>query len=287
MQQRERFVATDAGRVWTATYGAGARGTPLLVVHGGPGFLSMTETVRELADERPVHFYDQLGCGRSDRAADADWYTPERYVAELDDVRRALGLDEVVLMGFSWGAMLTCLYTLERGRTGIAGLVLCGPYLGTPSWIADQRAHVARLPPGTRRAIEEGERRGDYGPAYQDATLAFYRRHLCCLDPWPDFVAAAIGKLNMDVYLRLWGPSEFTVTGLLESYDLAPLLGDIAVPVLLTCGDRDEASPATVQQFQRAFPDAAMAVLPNAAHLHHIEQPALFLGAVRGFLARL
>ncbi len=286
MPHREGFIDTDAGRLWYAAYGEGAPGTPLLVMHGGPGFLSMTETVRELADERPVFFYDQLGCGRSDRAADKS-YSPARYVAELDVVRNRLGLDEAVLMGFSWGSMLTCLYMLERARPGIRGLVLCGPYLGTPSWDADQRAHVARLPPAQRRAIEEGERTGDYGPAYQDATMAFYRRHLCCLDPWPDFVAQAVTQLNMDVYLPLWGPSEFTITGTLKDYDLLPRLGEIAVPVLLTCGDRDEASPATVQQFQRAFPDAAMAVLPNAAHLHQIEQPALFLEAVRGFLKRV
>ena len=153
---REGFVTTDAGRLWYAAYGEGKKGTPLLVMHGGPGFLSMTETVDQLADERPVYFYDQLGCGRSDRAKDNGWYSPERYVAELDVVRKALGLDEAVLMGFSWGAMLTCLYMLERKRTGakhggVKGLVLCGPYLSTPLWDADQRCHVddpARQPLG-------------------------------------------------------------------------------------------------------------------------------------------
>ncbi len=63
----------------------------------------MTETVCELADERPVHFYDQLGCGRSDKAADPDFYSPQRYVRELAEVCDALGLGEVCLMGFSWG----------------------------------------------------------------------------------------------------------------------------------------------------------------------------------------
>jgi proline iminopeptidase len=281
---REGFVATDAGRLWYAAYGEGTKGTPVLVMHGGPGFLSMTETVRELGDERPVYFYDQLGCGRSDRAADKGWYSPQHYVAELDAVRRQLGLAHTVLMGFSWGAMLTALYMLERASDGVAGLVLCGPYLSTPLWDADQRAHLARLPAAERAAIAAGEAARDYGPAYQAATMAFYRRHLCCIDPWPDFVSEAVTQLNMDVYLPLWGPSEFTITGALKDYDLMPRLGEIAVPVLLTCGDRDEAAPATVQQFQRAFPNAAMCVLPNAAHLHQIEQPALFLAAVRGFL---
>jgi proline iminopeptidase len=282
---REGFVATDAGRLWYAAYGEGTKGMPVLVVHGGPGFLSMTETVRELADERPVYFYDQLGCGRSDRAADKSWYSPQHYVAELDVVRRELGLARTVLMGFSWGAMLSALYTLEHASAGVAGLVLCGPYLSTPLWDADQRAHLARLPAAERAAIAAGEEARDYGPAYQAATMAFYRRHLCCIDPWPDFVSEAVTQLNMDVYLPLWGPSEFTITGTLKDYDLMPRLSEIAVPVLLTCGDRDEAAPATVQQFQRTFPNAALCVLPNAAHLHQIEQPALFLAAVRGFLA--
>lgn len=284
----EDRIHTTNGKLWHCVFGDDRPGVPLLVVHGGPGFLSMTETVRDLADERPVHFYDQLGCGRSDKSADAAFYSPEHYVHELAEVREALGLGEVLLMGFSWGAMLTALYLLEKQSVGVKAAMFCAPLLGSPSWDADQRENILRMPQNVQQAILEGERNGNYGgEAYQNAMLAYYRRHLCRLDPWPDYVQEAFGKLDMEVYGRLWGPSEFTITGKLKDYDLLPRLHDITIPVLLTCGDFDEAGVKTLKDYQLTMPSANLAVLPNASHLHHLEKPDLFLCIIREFLKDL
>lgn len=81
-----------------------------MVVHGGPGFLTMTETVEEFAKDRPVYFYNQLGSHQSDIAADKDNYSLELFIEELNQVREKLALKEVVLMGFSWGTALICSY---------------------------------------------------------------------------------------------------------------------------------------------------------------------------------
>ena len=114
--------------------------------------------------------------------------------------------------------------------------------------------------------------------------MAYYERHLCALSPWPDSLQAASARLNEDVYHAMWGPSEFTITGKLKEFDLRERLPEITEPVLLTCGDRDEAGVATVKDFQMAFPDARMAVIPQAAHIHHIERPAIFAAVVKDFL---
>ena len=286
-RMREGFVETANGKIWFSVYGEELRKTPLLVLHGGPGFLSMSEGMEELWADRPVYCYDQLGCGNSDRAADADCYSVEHYVAELAAVRQALKLDEVVLMGFSWGCALACAYLLAERRTGIKGVILCAPYLSSPVWDADQRQNIARMPSEVRAAIEQGEAAGDYGEAYQAATMAYYERHLCALSPWPDSLQAASARLNEDVYHAMWGPSEFTITGKLKEFDLRERLPEITEPVLLTCGDRDEAGVATVKDFQLAFPDARMAVIPQAAHIHHIERPAIFAAVVKDFLQEL
>lgn len=284
---KEGFVSTAGGRIWYGVYGEDRPGVPLLVVHGGPGFLTMTDTVREMADERPVYFYDQLGSGGSDRAPDPEYYSPDRFVDELEAVRAALPLAEVFLMGFSWGTALICAYMLAKRPPGVKGLILSAPFLSTPRWDRDQRAHIARMPAAVRSAIEEGEAAGDYGEAYQAAMMAYYRRHVCVLDPWPASLEEAFGRLSAEVYHTLWGPSEFTITGKLKDFDLMDRLGAIAEPVLLTCGDADEADPATVRAYQLAFPRAAMAVLPWASHLHQIEQPDLYQRIVRDFLQRV
>ncbi len=281
---RETRIQTSAGSLWHCVYGRDKPGIPLLVLHGGPGFLSMTETVCELGNERPVHFYDQLGCGQSDKAPDPSLYTPEGYVRELAEVRQALGLDEVCLMGFSWGAMLAGLYLLNEKPAGVKAVLFCGPLLSSPAWEQDQRANIRRMPQEVQEAIRRGEESQDFGSDYQEAMMAYYRRHLCRLDPWPDFVADAFEKLNMEIYSRLWGQSEFTISGMLKKYDLMGRLHEIEIPVLLTCGDFDEAGVRTVRDCQMIMPSAGMAVLPGASHLHHIEKPELFLMIVRNFL---
>jgi proline iminopeptidase len=247
----------------------------------------MPEGLESLWQERPVWFYDQLGCGRSDRASDPAFYSVAYYVEELALLREALGLGEVFLMGFSWGCALTCSYVLEKRPAGVRGILLCAPYLSSPAWDADQRRNIALMPPEARAAIEAGEATGDYGEAYQEAMMAYYRRHLCLLDPWPPCIEEAFPKLNPEVYQTLWGPSEFTITGKLKDFDLTERLGQIRQPVLLTCGDRDEAGVATVKGFQQRFPEARMAVIPMASHLHQIERTAIFAALVRDFLGEV
>src|SRR5688500_13940495 len=104
--QREGYVAVEGGRVWYGVVGAGA-GAPLLALHGGPGYPhDYLEPLERLAGERPVIFYDQLGCGRSDRPDEPALWRVERFVDELGRVRAELSLEQVHLLGHSWGSML-------------------------------------------------------------------------------------------------------------------------------------------------------------------------------------
>ncbi len=281
---REGTVETVNGKIWYSVYGERRQKTPILVLHGGPGFISMSDGLEPLWKDRPVYFYDQLGCGNSDRATDKGFYSMENYVAELAWVRAALKLDEVYLMGFSWGCALACTYMLDNPPGGVKGILLCAPYLSSPAWNADQRRNIALMPPEIRVAIETGEATGDFGDAYQAAMMAYYEKHVCLLSPWPSSLQKAFSRLNVDVYNTMWGASEFTMTGKLKNYDLTPRLPEIVHPILLTCGDRDEASVKTVKDFQQCFPNARMAVIPQASHLHQLERPEIFAAVTMDFL---
>ena len=113
----EGYVTVPGGRVWYNVVGSGP-GTPLLLVHGGPGYPShgQLQRLEKLGDERPVIFYDQLGCGRSDGPTDKTLWRTERFVDELASLRSALGLDRLHILGHSWGSMLTVEYTLTGPR---------------------------------------------------------------------------------------------------------------------------------------------------------------------------
>jgi proline iminopeptidase len=286
---REAFVKVPGGKVFHRTVGEDAPGIPLLVLHGGPGIPhDYLEPLEALGRERPVVFYDQLGCGASDRPDDLSLYTLPRFVEELAVVRGELGLGRMHLLGQSWGAMLAVEYYLESRQQGIASLVLSGPCLDSRRFAADQRVHLAHMPKPVQAAIQKAEATGDFeAAAYQEAIGAYYAKHVCLLDPWPECLNRAIEKMNMAVYGHMWGPSEFTCTGTLKDHGRRDELGSIRVPVLFTCGAQDEATPATVADYQALVPGAELRVFENASHSHHLEQPEAYLTTVSDFLRRV
>lgn len=283
----EGFADVPGGRVKYHVAGAEQSGTPLLVLHGGPGATSDYLQPLAALGGRPVVFYDQLGCGDSDRPADPSLWTLERYVDELATVREELGLDRVHIMGQSWGTMLAVEYMLTHRPVGVESLVLSGPCLSASRWAADGRQYLQALPEDQMEAVLRGEEAGVYDdPAYQEAMTAYYHRHVCRLDPWPDCLTKTFERQNSDIYLQMWGPSEFTVTGSLSGFERAGHLHGIAVPALFTCGEFDEAAPATTAYYHHMMPGSEIAVFEGAAHEHHLEQTDAYLATVREFLAK-
>src|SRR5437879_491939 len=129
------------------------------------------EPLGDLADRRRVVFYDQLGCGRSDRPGDVSLWTVDRFVEELAIVRDALGLDRLHLFGSSWGGMLAMKYELETGAP-LDSLILCGSPASMPRWIRECRELLGEMSEHDREEIERHEREGWYScPEYQAEVL--------------------------------------------------------------------------------------------------------------------
>jgi len=284
----EGYVQTEDGKVWYKIIGTDKPGIPLLVVHGGPGAPhDYLEPLGDLANERPVVFYDQLGCGNSDRPSDSALWSVQRFVNELETVRKHLNLESVHILGQSWGTMLSVEYILRKNPVGVRSLILSAPYLSTPRWKADQKLLIAKLPENIRNTITEHEQTGDYSsPAYQEAMSHFYNLYLCRLDPWPDCLNRTMTKMGIEVYNYMWGPSEFTMTGTLKNADLTGKLKYIKVPVLFTCGEFDEATPATTEYFKDKLPGSEIRIFSGASHSHHLEKRNAYLDTVRDFLDR-
>jgi len=284
----EGTVDVPDGRVWFQRNDQGGPGLPLLCLHGGPGMPhDYLEPLAELADERPVVFYDQLGCGRSPVSDHRISWTVERFLMELEGVRRALELTDVVIFGNSWGGMLAMRYMLGR-PVGIAGLVLSSAPPSVSRWLADAARLRAALPQPVQDVLTTHEESGFYGcPEYQGAVAEFYRRHLCRLRPWPDCVERTFAGLGGEAYLEMWGPSEFgPVTGALRDWELLPQVPGITVPTLVTCGRYDEATPEHMAALAEALPDAELAIFEASAHMAFLEERDSYLDRLRSFLRR-
>ena len=293
MQVAEGRIAVPGGNVFWRRFGNGS-GIPLLVIHGGPGLTSgYLESFTALSDARPVFMWDQLDCGRSDCPKNPDLWTLERFVEELDLVRAALTPGPVHILGHSWGTTLAMEWLVTRRPAGIASVTFASPCLSTPRWIEDARALVAELSPDAQAAIAEAERTGNFQtPGYQAAAWGeWIRAHIVRQLP-PESIESLIGLLieqnaNLEMLEYMWGPSDFTVTGSLRSFDRTSDLGTLTMPVLFQCGEFDEARPDTVREQAGRTPHAELAIIAGAGHLTMIDAPELANGAIRNFLARL
>ncbi len=287
-EQREGFIEAPGGRVWYKIVGDGP-GVPLLLLHGGPGSgHDYLEPLEALADERPVVFYDQLGCGKSDIPDDTSLWHIDRFVKELVAVREALGLTRIHLLGQSWGGWLAIEYMLTGKADGVVSLTLASTSASAAGFVEGCKGLIADLPQETQDTIARCEAEGDTHSAdYQAATFAFYMKHLCRIQPWPPaMMRTGLNIQNTPVYGFMWGPSEFTVSGNLATWDRSSRLAEIAVPTLVTTGRYDEMVLSLGEELRDGISGARLVVFENSSHSAHTEETDAFLATLRDFLAR-
>ncbi len=286
MANEEGKIPVEAGyKIWYRRVGSG--GIPLLTLHGGPGAgHDYLESLEGLATDRAVMFYDQLGCGKSDQPDDRTLWVMERFVAEVDTVRRSLGLEQIHLLGQSWGGWLAIEYMLTR-PAGVVSLVLASTSASVPQFVAEAKRLKSELPPEVFQTIQRYEAVGDYhNPEYEEAVGEFYRRHVCRLAEWPEPLERTGANLtNNPVYETMNGPNEFMVIGNLKDWDRTDRLREITVPTLITVGRYDELTPACAETLLEGIPDSKMVVFEESAHVAHLEETEKYLKVVAGFLA--
>lgn len=262
---------------------------PLLCLHGGPGTPHdyMASLARMAGTGRRVIFYDQLGCGRSDRPDDPSLWTVDLFLDELRAVIARLGLERYHLLGSSWGGMLAMEHALTHPE-GLASLVLASSPASIPQWIAEANRLRQDLRPDIQATLTRHEDDGTTdSPAYEAATMAFYRRHLCRLDPWPEHVRRSFDEMGAQVYHTMFGPSEFHATGTLKDWDIIDRLPEIDVPTLVTSGAYDEATPPVAQTVRDGIPGAEWVLFEHSAHMAFEEEPERYMQALDDFLERV
>lgn len=283
------YIQVDGGRIWYRLNGSEHLGKKpaIIVAHGGPGGTHRGNLPYvKLADSYPVILYDQLGTGNSDRTGNPDNWKTEKFVAEIDYIRRALGLDEVVVAGHSWGGTLAAEYAVRRPK-GLKATILSSPLISTEQWNEDNARWVAQLPEDVQRTLKKNEAAGTLDdPSYAKAVSMFYKRHMCRKDPCPGGSYRAGGPdWNEKMYLHMWGPTDFRGIGTLKDYDLTPKLPKISVPTLVICGEFDEAAPESCARYARMIKGAQNTTVPDAGHATMAEDEVYYLAAVRGFIA--
>jgi L-proline amide hydrolase len=290
---QEGYIPFKGHQVWYRIVGeAETPGKlPLLTLHGGPGathdYLESLDAVA--ATGRRVIYYDQLGCGRSSTPPNPSMWTVDLYKEEIDVVRAALNLDQIHLLGQSWGGMLAMEYAIAQPK-GVEGLIIASSPASMIQWVEEANRLRADLPPEVQQTLLAHEEAGTTGdPAYEEAMMVFYGRHVCRLDPLPDFVARTFAALatNPEVYHTMNGPSEFHVTGTLKYWNIIDQLGKIRIPTLVTTGRFDEATPLIGETVNRGIAGSEWVIFEQSSHMAHAEEPDRYLEVLTHFLDRV
>jgi proline-specific peptidase len=288
-------LVPELGDTWCRVAGERSSSPALVLLHGGPGY--NCEYLRRFevfaSAGRQVVRYDQIGGGRS-VVAD-EHYVPGRFTVdvfrrELAALRTTLGLDEVVLVGQSWGCMLALEHVLD-GAEGVRGLVLMSGLASIEEWNAETLRLRSELPPEVLAVLDAEEKAGRVGsPAFKEAYAVWERTHVLRMDDPPPWEAEALAMFEHDsrVYDLVAGGAEFPTgeANELTGWDVRPRLSEVTVPTLLLSGRFDEATPAVMQSLHDGIAGSEWHVLEHSSHSCHTEEELLTMVLVTDFLAR-
>ena len=234
--------------------------TPLIILHGGPGSThNYFEIFDHLADEdnRPIVYYDQIGCGLSSMPEEETenfseeeaqkLYRKETWVQELEKLREVLGLKEVHLIGHSWGGMLAIIYLCDHAPKGIKSVILSSTLSSSEIWAQETHRLLKFLPENYQKIIETCEaNNNNFSSEEAQEAINYYMKKFVG-GPWNTLTDAECiirnKKFGEKSYIVAWGPSEFRPTGNLKNYDYTDKLKYIKCNVLLMSGVNDESTP--------------------------------------------
>ncbi len=283
-----RMIPVMGGKykVWTKRIGSGP--LKVLLLHGGPGFTHQyLEAMESFLPEAGIemYYYDQLGCGNSDRPEDLSLWEIPRFVEEVEEVRRGLGLENFVLYGQSWGGMLSIEYALKY-QHHLRALVISNMTAGIQSYLKRIGEVAKKLDPVTLATLRVFEATEDYdAPEYQRIMMEeLYPMAICRSKPWPEPVTRAFRDANLAIYNHMQGKSEFVVTGTFKDWERWDDLHKIEVKTLTLGAENDTMDPEDIRKMATLMPNATAAICPEGSHLAMWDDQAIYFEHLLGFL---
>ncbi len=290
-------VKTPVGdfKVWTKRFGNNPK-IKILLLHGGPAAgHEYMECFESFFPKEGFEFYeyDQLGAPYSDQPKDTSLWTIERYVDEVEQVRKAIGADSTnfYVLGNSWGGILGMEYTLKY-QDNMKALIVADMVASCPDYgkYADE-VLSKQMDPKVLAEIRGIEARKDFSnPRYMELLMPnFYKQHLCRLEEWPDPVNRTFNHLgSMEVpstiYTIMQGPSEFGIAGRLTNWNIKDRLKEIKIPTLMVGAKYDTMDPDAMEAQSKMVQKGRYLYCPNGSHMCMWDDQKIFMSGVIKFI---
>ncbi|WP_340105156.1 proline iminopeptidase-family hydrolase [Rhodohalobacter sp. 8-1] len=289
-------ISTPKGefKVYTKRVGNNPR-IRVLLLHGGPG---ATHELYECFDGYLPYegieyiYYDQLGSYYSDQPNGEELWTIDRFVDEVEQVRKALELtkDNFFLLGQSWGGMLAMEYALAH-QDLLKGLIISNMMADVKAYNKYAKEVLGpQMPDEVYKEILELEEKEDFeNPRYEELLMEHhYTDHVLRipLDKWPNSIQRTFSHLNKEVYMYMQGPSEFGITGgaTLENWNRTKDLPKIAVPTLTIGGTHDTMDPKHMEWMASEVQNGRYLHCPDGSHLSQYDDQKTYINGIVTFL---
>lgn len=280
-QLPNQFVKTPDGSIYLEVHGS-PEGVPLIVLNGGPGFdhsyLKVSGAWLSLSATRPVVFYDQRGTGKSFPLKEGVSCTFVDQISDLEEIRSHLNLNQMDLLGHSWGGFLAMAY-VARHPSFVRRLILVNS--GAPKLQDNVFLFEDVYPEAVKRqkAEEFGMEMGD-----EEAIKAYITEYLSMLfvsnEKKDQFIAQADPKWYIHkVNQKLWSDA--------DKFDLTPELSKFAQQTLVISGRFDmNVATSVAYKIHKEITNSTFKVFEQSGHMPFFEEEEAFVQTVDGFLSQ-
>ena|SRR6218665_1931903 len=277
-------------KVWTKRFGNNPK-IKILLLHGGPAMTHEYMECFETFFQREgfeFYEYDQLGSYYSDQPKDSSLWTTDRFVDEVEQVRKAINADKenFYVLGNSWGGILAMEYALKY-QQNMKGLLVSNMMASAPEYGKYAEDVLAKqMKPEILAEIRGLEVKKDFNnPRYMELLLPnFYKEHLCRLKEWPDGLNRASKHVNGEIYTLMQGPSEFGISGRLAKWDIKNRLHEITIPTLMIGAKYDTMDPKAMEEQSKLVKKGRYLYCPNGSHLAMWDDQKVFMSGVIQFI---
>ena len=285
-------IQTPVGnfKVWTKRFGTNPK-IKILLLHGGPAMThEYMECFETFFQKEGFEFYeyDQLGSYYSDQPKDSSLWTTERFVEEVEQVRKAIHADSsnFYVLGNSWGGILAMEYALKYQKN-MKALLVANMVASAIEYAKYADEVLAKqMKPEVLAEIRALEAKKDFkNPRYMELLIPnFYHEHLCRLQEWPDALNRSSKHANEEIYTMMQGPSEFGISGRLLKWDIKDRLKEIAIPTLMIGAKHDTMDPKAMEEQSKMVQKGKFLYCPNGSHLSMWDDQKVFMNGVIQFI---
>lgn len=280
--QEEGFKEIEGARLYYKVMG---EGPPIVVIHGGPSLdhRYLLPGLDRLARRHRLIFFDQRLSGRSAARVDTSTISFEGFVADIEGIRRAFGLERIHLLGHSWGGLLAQLYAIKHPER-LHSLILLNAMPPAYALWQEEEALLAQ-----RRTTRDSQRRADIlrSDAFRRGKPQAYER-LMRLS-----FRQQLFRPELADSLQIILPDDFRQRSLrfqpmardLAGFDLREELRQVSCPALIVYGDQEAAVDVAAPAFRRALPQARIVIFRDCGHFPFLEQPTALEELVGTFIA--